>query len=401
MALMRMTRERLDQLRVELVGGDGHLVAEIKSLFAGLGAANVKIAEVDPAKLTEDHLHSDLSLVIFGSNEAASIGYLQAQGRHPHRPAMVAVLPAHSPAAMRRVLHAGADEVLILPLSASSLSRILARLGTEHHRMEHGSISSLVSLSGGAGVTTLSGSLALALRYAFNQRVAIVDLNLQSGGLEAFLHVEPDRAIRPVTATRAEPGASAVEAALTRHTSGVCLLAAPSRIEDSESVVDDVAVSAALDDLRQSFDVVVVDCGRHVDANVVAAWERSEEVLYVLDPSRAAARSGVRFRELFAHLGLQGIAPTMVMNKAPAENTPRQERNAIVTVGSLFARIPRAEQLLEQAQLHAQNPWQIAPDSEFVRAVEDLARGLIARRVREEGVVAAAASRPTAIGPRV
>ena len=215
---------------------------------------------------------------------------------------MVAVLPAHSPAAMRRVLHAGADEVLILPLSASSLSRILARLGSEHHRMEHGSIYSLVSLSGGAGVTTLSGSLALALRYAFNQRVAIVDLNLQSGGLEAFLHVEPDRAILPVTATRAEPGASTVEAALTRHSSGVCLLAAPPRIEDSESV-DDVAVSAALDDLRQSFDVVVVDCGRHVDANVVAAWERSEEVLYVLDPSRAAARSGVRFRELFAHLG--------------------------------------------------------------------------------------------------
>jgi pilus assembly protein CpaE len=272
MTLMRMTRERLDQLRIELVGGDGRLVAEIKSLFAGLGGANVKIAEVDPAKLTEDHSNSDLSLVIFGSNEATSIGYLQAQGRHPHRPAMVAVLPAHSPAAMRRVLHAGADEVLILPLSASSLSRILARLGSEHHRMEHGSIYSLVSLSGGAGVTTLSGSLALALRYAFNQRVAIVDLNLQSGGLEAFLHVEPDRAILPLTATRAEPGASTVEAALTRHSSGVYLLAAPPRIEDSESEsVDDVAVSAALADLRQSFDVVVVDCGRHVDANVVAA----------------------------------------------------------------------------------------------------------------------------------
>ena len=75
-----------------------------------------------------------------------------------------------------------------------------------------------------------------------------------------------------------------LEGALTRHPSGIYLLAAPKRFEDGERI-SDLTVMAVFNLMRQLFDFVIVDCGQRIDENVVAAWERSDEVLYVIDPS--------------------------------------------------------------------------------------------------------------------
>lgn len=401
MSLMRLSREQWQKLRVGVVGGDKKGRAEVTSVLANFEGPKLEIAEIDIPSDSRSRAEPDLSILLFGANQAESIRYLETQAGRAHRPVLVAILPGHSPTAMRRVLHAGADEVLLHPLDAADLKRILIRLAEERGPLEHGSIYSISSLCGGVGVTTLSGGLALALRYAFDQSVALVDLDLQSGGLDAFLHVEPDRTILPLTVSTSTLDPSRLEAALTRHPSGVYLLAAPRRIDDSERV-SDLIVAAALDHLRRSFDAVVVDCGRHVDANVVAAWERSEEVLYVLEPSAAAARSAARFREMFDHLGLHGIQPTMVLNKFHTHDALDQAQISALAGAGPFALIPRDDRLLERAELQAQDPWQVAPDSKFVRAIEDLARGLIQRRpqaaTRGGKIVAC---RPTAIGPRI
>jgi pilus assembly protein CpaE len=394
MALVRMTKEQRERLLVELVGEQGHGRTAIKSLLARLNRP-VEIAEVDPASETAEHSDSDLSMVIFGSNEAASIKYLQDQATKAHG-STVAILPSHSSGAMRRVMHAGADDVLFQPLNADDLRRLMARVDRNRGRIERGSVYSVAGLCGGVGVTTVAGSLALAMRYALAYRVAVVDLDLQNGGLDAFLHLEPDKTILPLEVPAGALDSSQLEAALTRHESGVCLLAAPRRIDDCDLVSD-----AAIDLLRKLFDIVVVDCGRHIDANVVAAWERSEEVLLALDPSVAAARTGAWFREIFGSLGMHDIEPIMVLNKSQSREAATDHGDAARPVETPFARIPRDDQLLERAELKARDPWQIAPDSQFVRGAEDLARNLIARRERTTAAPRIVACRPTAIGPRV
>ena len=42
---------------------------------------------------------------------------------------------------------------------------------------------SLVSIVGGVGVSSIAANLALALRYKLNKRVALLDLDLQTGAL--------------------------------------------------------------------------------------------------------------------------------------------------------------------------------------------------------------------------
>ena len=137
-------------------------------------------------------------MVLFnGGNEEASLNFLQAQAETSPRPVLFALVHERSPVLMRRNLRAGADELLFLPLDAGDATRALLKISETRRRGRtsgRGMILSMVSTLAGR-VTSLAGNIALALRYTFNKRVAVVDLDLQSGGMAVFLNLEPERTI--------------------------------------------------------------------------------------------------------------------------------------------------------------------------------------------------------------
>jgi pilus assembly protein CpaE len=83
---------------------------------------------------------------------------------------------------------------------------------------------SVTSLVGGVGVTSLAANLALALT-SLHQRVALIDLDLQSGGLAVFLNLDPEVTIMPLVRLDRKLDSIQLESALTKHSSGVYMLA--------------------------------------------------------------------------------------------------------------------------------------------------------------------------------
>ena len=246
-------------------------------------------------------------------------------------------------------------------------------------RHDGGVLYSVTSLTGGAGVSTLTANLTLALGYALDKSTAAVDLDLQNGGLNIALQLEPEQTILPLVDHARKLDSIQLEASLTKHPLGVYLLAAPKRIEDADRV-SEATVVAVLNLMRQLFDFVIVDCGQRVDENAIAAWERSSEVLYVIDQSLAAARGVHRFAELFSKLGLHGTDPRYILNGFDAQSPISEARLAEVVGESFYAKIPRDDKLLERAQLRKQSVWQAGANSAYVRAVESLAERLRAAR---------------------
>jgi pilus assembly protein CpaE len=166
-----------------------------------------------------------------------------------------------------------------------------------------------------------------------------------------------------------------LESALTKHPSGIYLLAAPKRIEDSE-LVSDRTIGAVLDLMRQLFDFIVVDCGGYIDENAVAVWERSDFLFYLLDQSIAAARCAWRFVDLFGRLGLSGVEPNFILGRYQ-QHHPISEDQITHTLGRpIYAKVPKDEKVLERVQLRAQDLWQVGPATPLARAIEDLARRL-------------------------
>ncbi len=384
-------------MKVMLVGDAGEQRAQLKTVLAALAEPELEIVEGEAAtaaNLSENAVSPpDAIMVMVDGNEEAALGYLQDQALHTPRPTLLAVLTARAAGLMKRALRAGADEILFMPLDPGEATRALLKISEARWRTERragGMVISVTSLVGGVGVTSLAANLALAL-VSLHQRVALVDLDLQTGGLGVFLNIDPEVTIMPLVRLDRKLDSIQLESALTKHSSGVYLLAAPKRIEEGE-LVSDITISTVLDLIRQLFDYVIVDCGDHVDENGVAAWERSEHLFYVLDQSIAAARCAWRFIDLFERLGLTALEPHFILDRYNPSHPLTEKAIEATLAKPIYARIPSDDRTFETIEMKAQDLFQVAPASPVAHAMLELA-ALVMPRVEAVAMQATFMSR--------
>jgi pilus assembly protein CpaE len=371
-------------MKVMLVGDPGEQRTQLKTVLAALTEPQLEIIEGESAtaaNLSENAaVPPDATLVMVNGNEEAALSFLQSQALHSPRPTLLALLSARSAGLMKRALRSGADEILFMPLDPGEATRALLKISEARWRTERragGVVISVTSLVGGVGVTSLAANLALALE-SVHQRVALVDLDLQTGGLAVFLNLDPEVTIMPLVRLDNKLDSIQLESALTKHSSGAYLLAAPKRIEESE-LVSDITVGAVLDLIRQLFDYVIVDCGDHVDENGVAAWERSEHLFYVLNQSIAAARSAWRFIDLFERLGLTTLEPRFILDRYNSSHPLTDKAIEATLARPIYAKIPADDRAFETIEMKAQDLFQVAPSSPAARAMLELAAMVMPR----------------------
>jgi pilus assembly protein CpaE len=376
------SESRRTSMRVLLVGEPGDQRDQLKAVLAGLSEPQLAIVEGEAAtaaNLAETAgAPPDATMVMINGNEEAALGFLQSQSQHSQRPSLLALLSARSPGLMKRALRSGADEILFMPLDPGEATRALLKVSEARWRSERregGVIISVTSLVGGVGVTSIAANLGLALK-SLNQRVALIDLDLQTGGLAVFLNLEPEVTIMPLVRLEHKLDSIQLESALTKHQSGAYLLAAPKRIEEGE-LVSDLTVSTVLDLIRQLFGYVIVDCGDHVDENAVAAWERSDHLFYVLNQSVAAARCAWRFIDLFERLGLTSLEPNFILNRYSPSHPLTEKAIESTLAKSISAKIPNDERTFETIEMKAVDLFQVAPSSPAARVMLELAATVV------------------------
>jgi pilus assembly protein CpaE len=360
-------------LRVQLIGGDPELRATVMQVLGRVTEPQIELVEAheSDAAATDP---IDVAMVLFNGDEDKSLAYLQSQAALAQRPALFGLLKERSPGLMKRVIRAGADELLFLPLDSGDLTRALFKISETRVRAarhDGGMVISVASIAGGAGVSTIAANLALAMRYQLDKRVALLDLDLQTGALAVLLNVEPEFTIMPLCRLEKKLDSIQLEAALTKHPSGVYLLAAPKRIEEGEIITDNI-IGSIIDFMRDMFDFVIVDCGHHLDEKSVAAWERSNHFLYVLNQSVTSVRSAWRFVDLFERLSL-AVEPHYALNRYQPSHSITQKHLENTLGKPMYVNLPRDEKSLEFAELGGKDLWQVAGNSPLAKAFEALA----------------------------
>jgi pilus assembly protein CpaE len=368
-----------DTYTVQLVGGSDPQRSQLQAFLEELSPPRLAVVEDSPEAQGE-RPQVDVVVVIVGEDPAAAIDCLREWSERSPRPLLIAFHREWPLPLMRQILQAGANELVTMPPNVHELELIFLKLTESRHPRERGRdgmgrVYAVTGLTGGVGISTVSANLALALKYSMNRRVAILDLDLQSGGLNLTLHLEPTETIVALLEKLEHLDSTRLEAALTKHPAGIYLLAAPQRIEQAD-LVSDVATAAILDKMRQLFDVVVVDCGWHVTDNALVTWERCNQVLYVTDQSLASAGRMPRFMQFFASLGLRGVNARLVLNRFVARSGASRDEIAQAAQAPIFASIPRDDRLMDTLQLYSEDLWRRAPSSRLARAFEDLARRL-------------------------
>lgn len=174
---------------------------------------------------------------------------------------------------LRRAMMAGAREYIVKPFNGDELASVIAKVYEMDRqkkevmgepikvalgqRERNGEIISFFSTKGGVGKTTLATNLAVQLASAGKWRVLLIDLNLQFGDVAVFLNLVPKRSIADLI----ESGPikfSEIQSYFLTHTSGLQVLAAPTRPEYAELVTSE-HVEQILSEVKSKFDFIICD----------------------------------------------------------------------------------------------------------------------------------------------
>ncbi|MFC5718928.1 TadE/TadG family type IV pilus assembly protein [Streptomyces gamaensis] len=165
-----------------------------------------------------------------------------------------------------------------------------------------GTLVALAGAKGGVGTTVTAVHLALAA-HAAGRRVALVDLDLQSGDIASYLDVQFRRSVADLAGIN-DISARVLQDAVFPHPSGLGLLLAPGEGERGEDVGDLAArqIAAAL---RRRYEVVVVDCGTYLTAAGAAVVETADLALLLTTPDVVCVRAAKRAVRLWDRLQIR------------------------------------------------------------------------------------------------
>jgi pilus assembly protein CpaE len=340
-------------------------------------SVNGRVSSSDPAVPGSEG--EDALMVELGTDGEQELHRIRILRGGRKESALIAILKDRSADMMKKVLQAGADDILFWPLDPAPTTRLLLKIAENRQRLHDvcgGKLCAVASTIGGVGVTSVSANLALALRYAFDKRVAVVDLDFRSSGLSSYLSLEPVRNISWFGAQGREINSVELGTALTAHPSGIQLLAAPDFTEGAGSITESV-IAEIYAVMRQLFDYVIIDCGGSIDKGVGETWKQSDHLLYVLEQSVNGIRCAWRFGQLFEQTRISLTKPRFVINRFDSGHPAGDEQIGYALSEGIFARIPADSRAMQRREARAIDLWHSSPGSPLISAYEELAEAVI------------------------
>jgi pilus assembly protein CpaE len=144
---------------------------------------------------------------------------------------------------------------------------------------------------GGCGKTVIAANLAVALA-GVSEKVALVDLNLWGGDVAMLLDVSPKRTLGDLLPGFGGIDYDVVDSVMSKHASGVSVLAAPLTGTFDGSTLSRYMVQSILEALRENYEYTVIDTGYANLESTLAAMDYSDLILVVVGMDLPRLRDG-------------------------------------------------------------------------------------------------------------
>ena len=213
---------------------------------------------------------------------------------------VIVVSESKDPELILRSMRAGAREFVLESDHEELRHAVRTHAKVTFGTGELGQVITVFGAKGGVGATAIATNLAGAMQRR-SLRVCLVDLDLYLGDVLAFLDIPGSYSITDVLANMSRLDRELLATSVTKHRSGVSVLAQSSKVEEAEQIKGP-DVTALLEFLRRNYDFVIVDGVRGFDELSLAALDGSQHVFMTLTQDVPAVRNGQRCLELFGRL---------------------------------------------------------------------------------------------------
>jgi len=186
-------------------------------------------------------------------------------------------------------LRAGAKEFFSQPIDTAEVTRAFQKVTTDSQQtmrdgeepVSPGKIFSVLGAKGGVGTTTFAVNLATSIQALDKKKlVALVDMNRLVGEVPLFLDLEANTNWEEIGKNFSRLDAAYLQSAMTRHSSGVYVMPAPSSF-DAETHLPAGSLFQIVKAMRQFFNYIIIDGGMHFDDTLFKIFGESERVYLV------------------------------------------------------------------------------------------------------------------------
>ncbi|HZS14025.1 MAG TPA: response regulator [Candidatus Dormibacteraeota bacterium] len=297
---------------------------------------------------------------------------------------------------LRRAMQAGAREFLIKPFSGDELIASIRRVhqleqkkesflakapaaqagAPAPQRAERGEMFVVFSGKGGIGKSVLSANLAVALAMETGARVALVDLDLQFGDVGVLLNLDHSRSITDLTDAPGHIDPEFVQDVLASGPEGVKVLLAPISPELADLVTAE-HLRAIMEELRRSFDFIVVDTASHLTELNLEMIEQASKVIVMSALTIPAIKDTKLTLKVLDSLSLDPERILLLLNRSDAHsdfNKEAVEQNLRFPISLQLPHDPK----IVAASVNRGAPFvSTNPEVEISRAVRELVSRLV------------------------
>jgi pilus assembly protein CpaE len=261
-----------------------------------------------------------LDCIMLATRESTFPSAEIAAVREHTRAPLILVASGEAGSMLEAALDADVSDVLLLPQLTNNVVFAIrkashVRRHTQAAAGRTGRVMTIFSPKGGTGKTTVATNLAAALAKREGKRTLLLDLDLQFGDAAIVLGLEPEKTIYDLVVAPGELDSEKLAGYVTKHPSGIDVLAAPLRPEDAELVTEG-KVTSLLEVARGSYEAIVVDTSPFFHGPMLATLDRTDELLVLcgLDvPTLKNVRLAMQTLEL---LSFPASRMRYIMNRA-------------------------------------------------------------------------------------
>lgn len=338
-----------------------------------LAAAKVIVVEVDQAS-------------------PASIERLTELGRiFPNLPRIAAIADASVPL-MRTLMHEGVADIVSLPFRIEEVLDVAARtieLARQQATQQAGlaPVISVLGSTGSSGSTSIATHLAVSLAEQLEgkRRLALVDLDLQSGMVADYLGIAGAGSVLDLLQANERLDGDLLRSIERTGQAKVAVYAAPDKIEPIESVDTD-QVLRVLTMMRQQHSGLVLDLPACWTNWSLSAVSMSELIIIVVELNVNSLRQAKRQLQLFSEVGIDPKKVGIVVNRVERRLFGSIDLSDVDQTlhSQVLGTVARDDQYLASAQTQGLLVQQVSRKSKFNADVNVIATDLLGRLAFQE-----------------
>lgn len=324
--------------------------------------------------------HPDLLLLESSEDETNDLQVLgNVTARFPSL-GVIMLCPNPSPERLLEVMRVGVREALPTPPTRdallSAINRFQQRIKQASMPVRSGKVLAFIPCKGGSGATFLATNLAYTLAAQNNQRVALIDFNLQLGDASLFLSDSKSPAsIADVARQIHRLDGAFLASSMIQITPNLGILVAPDEPEKATEIKPE-HVNPILQVAIKNYDFVILDIGRRMDAVSVQALDKADMIFPVMQQTLPFIRDAKRLIDVFRSLGYHKDKLRLVVNRYDKKSQITLDDIQNTLKCEVFKSIPNNFSVVDESVNHGVPVHKLAPRSPIAKAVEDIGNEL-------------------------